>query len=727
MPSDQSQLPFKLSHLRPLKNNCRPLYWIKMLRENEKNKKRILAAAEPSKLNKKQKPVEVAPEALAQYSSANLDASMLPPTTRYNMSILEDLTMNLQSKILERCVSAIPCLRDCIVLLKVWISQRGFRTGYDSMDAHEASMIAAYLCASKRILSQMTPLMAFTAVLKFISEADFSKEAHSFNVREGGASFVAALGDASRPAAMLLLPVGADADEACDGVVTESTVHYNLLWHWSESSLSILQQFARSSLRLIQNDSGSTENLFRDLFMTKSNFFESYDLFFHFPVFSSHSLLNWSEQESFGSEELRKKTQEALCDLTAWENATSSAIATLSEALGSRVSSIKALFSPLSSKHSEGKTQSLAAFSPHAIYSSVVPVWSLSDAEPGSLSSSFDENSIICYATVGLVMNRENAHQRVTRGPFAEDAEQCEKFRQFWGSKSQLRRFHDGSIVEACVWGSATQQASNQVPRGESIITEIVNYIMHRHLPMYCGNDSNSDARCIRAVCNQLDYFLPASTDVTTGQLISSSSSDVFQPVADAATLCRRAVEVVDQLRGIVASKLDGLALGIESFVVMSPELRYTSFFPPAKHPIVASAGGEGKDEIKANSKKRITKAVQVFPCVLNLQRSGRWPSELVALRKIKTAMLIRIGDNLKEQFQIRSIPNEDYLDVLFQGYIFRFRLYTENEVMLLLPNIAAFRRVTGVTEAEASTFSVVDLKGNKQVEITYEADQLVR
>jgi U3 small nucleolar RNA-associated protein 22 len=613
------------------------------------------------------------------------------------------------------------------VLLKVWISQRGFRTGYDSIDGHEASMIAAFLCASKRILSQMTPLMAFTAVLKFISETDFSKDTFSLNVREGGASFLASLGDTARPAAVLLLPVGVDADEACDGIVTETTVHYNILWHWSESSLSLLQDSARSSLHLIQNDSGSTENLFRDLLMQKSNFFEHYDLLFHFPVFSKRALLNWSEQNSsVSSEELRKKTQEALCDLTEWENATSSAIAVLNEALGSRVLSIRALYAPLSVKESDIKTHPLAAHSPRSIFSSIEPVWSPSETEPAESSASFDENGILCYATIGLVMNRENAHQRVTRGPFAEDTEKCERFRQFWGAKSQLRRFHDGSIVEACVWGSATQQASNQVPRGESIITEIVNYILRRHLPMYCGDEHCLDARCIRAVSNQLDFFLPASADVKSGLLITAST-DVFQPNADAATLCRRAVEVVDQLRSIVASKLDGLPLGIESFVVMSPELRYTSFYPPSRHPLVVSAGGEGKDDIKANSKRRITKAVQVFPCVLNLQRSGRWPSDLVALRKIKTAMLLRIGDNLKEQFQIRSIPSQDYLDVFFHGYIFRFRLYTENEVMLLLPNIAAFRRVTGVTETEASTFSVVDLKGNKQVEITYEADQLVR
>jgi len=52
---------------------------------------------------------------------------------------------------------------------------------------------------------------------------------------------------------------------------------------------------------------------------------------------------------------------------------------------------------------------------------------------------------------------------------------QATAFRSFWGDKSELRRFQDGSIIEAAVWEVPTKLRP-------TIVHSIVQYILQRHL-----------------------------------------------------------------------------------------------------------------------------------------------------------------------------------------------------------------------------------------------------
>ena len=174
-------------------------------------------------------------------------------------------------------------------------------------------------------------------------------------------------------------------------------------------------------------------------------------------------------------------------------------------------------------------------------------------------------------------------------------------------------------------------------------------------MSFYCKNS-------IRSVCTQLEAFLPAAVDSATGVVArpdfsaSTGSKPYYPDTADASTLCRRTVEAVDALRVVIISKVQGMPLQVESFRAASPSLRYSAFYPPCNHPVVLSAGGEGKAALKAHSGERINTLVHVHPVVLQMHRSGKWPADLEALRKVKTAMLIRLSENLKSQFQVRFI-----------------------------------------------------------------------
>ena len=84
---------FKLTQLKPTKNNIRSSSWMSTLQ-----KRRHLSASD--------KP-------------GDLDPSSLPATPYYNMAILEDIAMVPQFKILARACETCPCFKDVCILLKV--------------------------------------------------------------------------------------------------------------------------------------------------------------------------------------------------------------------------------------------------------------------------------------------------------------------------------------------------------------------------------------------------------------------------------------------------------------------------------------------------------------------------------------------------------------------------------------------------------------------------------
>jgi hypothetical protein len=54
--------------------------------------------------------------------------------------------------------------------------------------------------------------------------------------------------------------------------------------------------------------------------------------------------------------------------------------------------------------------------------------------------------------TIGLSLVPENTSRILDKGPPPTDKEAAAAFREFWGDRAELRRFKDGSILEAVVW-----------------------------------------------------------------------------------------------------------------------------------------------------------------------------------------------------------------------------------------------------------------------------------
>jgi U3 small nucleolar RNA-associated protein 22 len=75
------------------------------------------------------------------------------------------------------------------------------------------------------------------------------------------------------------------------------------------------------------------------------------------------------------------------------------------------------------------------------------------------------------------------------------------EFRKFWGTKSEVRRFQDGSISEAVVWCSTAATLAQK----RMICRQIVTYLLNEKFDIPLGNQ-------VIYVADQLDCLLARHT-----------------------------------------------------------------------------------------------------------------------------------------------------------------------------------------------------------------------
>ena len=75
------------------------------------------------------------------------------------------------------------------------------------------------------------------------------------------------------------------------------------------------------------------------------------------------------------------------------------------------------------------------------------------------------------------------------------------EFRKFWGAKSEVRRFQDGSISEAVVWCNTSATLAEK----RMICRQIVSYLLNEKFDIPTGNQ-------VIYVADQLDSLLARNT-----------------------------------------------------------------------------------------------------------------------------------------------------------------------------------------------------------------------
>jgi U3 small nucleolar RNA-associated protein 22 len=239
---------------------------------------------------------------------------------------------------------------------------------------------------------------------------------------------------------------------------------------------------------------------------------------------------------------------------------------------------------------------------------------------------------------VGVIFDAANMSRTMEYGPPAEQQKEAAKFRAFWGERSELRRFKDGSILECVAWSKRSAY---------DICEEIISYVAKLHL---------------KITPDELVFF---------GQEFSSiiATSHLDKEAFDAA---RRSFQTLESdIRA-----LEELPLQVRQLAPMAPELRYASIKPPTI--------GFQQDTIKP------------MDVVLYFEASSRWPENLMAIQETKIEFLLDLDRRLRavnekittclgREDVEQGIGNLAYLDIIYEtGAAFRLRIHCDLEEILL-------------------------------------------
>lgn len=256
------------------------------------------------------------------------------------------------------------------------------------------------------------------------------------------------------------------------------------------------------------------------------------------------------------------------------------------------------------------------------------PCWSLSAKVPPAQK----EDSQI---TVALLLDADNANRIVDHGPSTEDKDASLSFQKFWGEKSELRRFKDGSILESLVWSD--QQA--KLP----VIQQIILYILQRHF--------NLNSEEINFLGDHLGWDLCRAVGV------SLHSAASLQTIIDTFRSLER------QIRDV-----EGLPLTLRQLSSASASLRYSTIHNLSKP----------------------------SDLILQFEGSAKWPDDLAAIQMTKIAFLIKIGELLEKsgaalstrvglENEASKFLNKAFLDISpNHENTFRLRIHHDREQTLL-------------------------------------------
>lgn len=105
-----------------------------------------------------------------------------------------------------------------------------------------------------------------------------------------------------------------------------------------------------------------------------------------------------------------------------------------------------------------------------------------------------DDNNTVNTIQCGVLLNTDECFRILDKGPAANNQIESNEYRQFWGNKSELRRFKDGSILETISWDNKNRL---------QIMSEIAKYIISLHFTSI----KSSDIICINElILPWLDY-----------------------------------------------------------------------------------------------------------------------------------------------------------------------------------------------------------------------------
>uniref|UniRef100_A0A8C3XR32 Nucleolar protein 6 n=1 Tax=Chelydra serpentina TaxID=8475 RepID=A0A8C3XR32_CHESE len=516
-----------------------------------------------------------------------------PPTPHYNNSILCDTGLESNLLFLAGASAGFPGMRDGVALLKVWLHQRELDKGLGCLNGFVASMLVAYLVAKHKISQGMSGYQVLRSILQFLATTDLSAAGISLS-KDADSS----------------LPTLADFHQAFEVVLVDPSGLVNLCADMTASKYKQVQFEAKRSMEVLDD---STVDGFQLLLMTPKPLIRTFDHVFHLKHVS--------------------KLQGACKKMQLLNE--------LMDRGGNYVAAALPFVTSLLARGLAERVLLLTHSLPQA------PQWPIS-AEP-------PKHKDAGHLSFGLLLTPAFAASILERGPEADRPEAAE-FRKFWGEKSELRRFQDGAICEAVVWGAETMCQKRLIPE------QIVQHLLWLHAAI-----PESSIRYTGAV---LESVIRAGREVR-----SRTGEEAMVSI----------VRSYDDLSRKLWN-LEGLPLTVTAVQGTHPALRYTDVFPPTpmKPDYSYHVRIKDKESLLPLPEKPCPAYIAPMKVVCHMEGSGQWPQDKEAIKRVKAAFHLCLAELLSQQHQLLCRPAATHADVYKDGYIFRLQVAYHREPHIL-------------------------------------------
>lgn len=516
------------------------------------------------------------------------------PTYHYNNSILRDLVVQENHQLMKTLIGKFVTVSDALILLKYWLRRRKMDT---VLTSYSLTMLVCHLIKTKKV--NPSAMTYYQIIRIFFSHFHLNEVIKEVTLREANST--------ADPA-----PTFADIRPNSELCFMDTTGFYNIFSRLTRHDAKRIGLESGKSLQMLDK---SHTNAFQWLFLSEAPESIVFDHVFH--VVCSEKL----------QKALRKAGQEYLQQYILFGLDTSSYL----------VDSINRFLT----KGLDNRIQLLQ-------YLRVANrSWSITDSPPA-------QNPALMF---GLILNPENAFDVIIKGPQANDPA-ANEFREFWGEKSQLRRFKDGSVTEACVFGS-----SQDCPTEKRLVTaKIVEHLLTQQLAFLGGPEPLWKHQYF---ANQLTCEIPVDN--------YNQKYNIPDLETNSLNVLREFNEVEMELR-----RLEGLALDITGILGTSPIFYYSE--PKKNYP-------NGFCSREENS-TQVIYGETVYDAVLTLAVSGKWPEDVEAMKRLKAAFYLEIGSKIRGIKGLFCSVAVDSVSIMRGGYTFRFRLAHSKELQLMRQSV---------------------------------------
>ncbi|XP_009473021.1 PREDICTED: nucleolar protein 6, partial [Nipponia nippon] len=515
-----------------------------------------------------------------------------PPTPHYNNSILCDTVLLSHLHFLSSAAADFPGMKDGLALLKVWLNQRQLSKGLGCFSGFLVSMLVAYLLMKRKIVKMMSGYQVLRSTLQFLATTDLSVTGISL-ARDVDAS----------------LPVLDDFHQAFEVVFVDPSGLVNLCADMTASKYHQVQFEAKRSMEILDD---RMVDGFQVLLMTTKPMLRAFDHVFHLKHVS--------------------KLQGACKKMQLLNE--------LMDRGGNYVAAALPFIVSLLARGLAGRALLVTHSLPQ------IPEWQI-DAEP-------PKHKDVGPLMFGLLFVPEFAASTLEKGPQADHPEALD-FRTFWGEKSELRRFQDGSICEAVVWEADTVCQKRLIPE------QIIRHLLKLHMD------------------------IPESSICYTGALLES----VIRTGQEASGTGEEAMVSVVCSYDDLSRKLwnlKGLPLTVTAVQGVHPALRYTDVFPPIPMKPIYSFHTRirTKHLLLPSEEKPCPAYIAPLKIICHMEGSGQWPQDKEAIKRIKAAFHLQLAELLQQQHQLVCRPAVTHTDVYKDGYVFYLQVAYHREPLIL-------------------------------------------